>query len=64
LLLNVMTTFPAEVWALLHDAMASQEIWPLLVWSKMWMGGLGLMIAVVSGVVAIVLAGLSRRHLL
>jgi hypothetical protein len=64
LLLNVMTTFPAEVWALLHDATASQEIWPLLVWSKMWMGGLGLMLAVVSGVVAIVLAGLSRRHLL
>ena len=64
LLLNVMTTFPAEVWALLHDAMASQEIWPLLVWSKMWMGGLGLMLSVVSGVVAIALAGASRRHLL
>jgi hypothetical protein len=64
LLLNVMTTFPAEVWALLHDALASQEIWPLLVWSKMWMGGVGLMLAVVSGVLAIALAGGARRHLL
>jgi hypothetical protein len=56
LLVNVMTTFAAEVWALLHDVLAPREIWPLLVWSKMLMGGVGLMLSVASGALAIALA--------
>ena len=62
LLVNVITTFPAEVWALIHDALAPQEIWPLLVWSKMLMGGVGLMLAIAGGAWAIALGGGSRRH--
>lgn len=55
--LNVATTFPAELWSLIHDALAPQAFWPLLVWSRMLMGGVGLALGVTAGAVAVVLGG-------
>ena len=55
LAVNVASSFPAELWALIHDTLAPQEVWPLLVWSRMWMGGVGLVLAIGAGVLAVVL---------
>ena len=52
---NVATSFPAELWSLIHDALAPQAVWPLLVWSRMLMGGVGLVLAVSAGALALVL---------
>ena len=57
LMVNAATTFPAELWALFHDAFAPHDTWLLLVWSRMLMGGVGLMLALGFGVLAVVLGG-------
>ena len=57
LVVNAATTFPAELWALFHDALAPQDTWLLLVWSRMLMGGVGLMLALGFGVLAVIFGG-------
>lgn len=61
LAVNVSTLFPAELWTLVHDTLAPQALWPLLVWSRMFMGGVGLVLAVGAGFLAVVLGAGSAR---
>lgn len=52
-LLNVAVTFPAELWKPIHDEWVPDITWPLLVVSRMLMGGGGLILGMVFGALAI-----------
>jgi hypothetical protein len=54
-LLNVGVTFPAELWKPIHDEWLAGITWPLLVASRMLMGGGGLILGLLCGAVAIAL---------
>jgi hypothetical protein len=59
LLVNVATTFPAELWNPIHDDWVPDMAWPLLIWSRVLMGGGGLVLGLLCGAIAIK-AGLGR----
>ena len=59
--LNVAITFPAELWNPIHDEWVPDITWPLLVSSRMLMGGGGLMLGLLCGALAIV-ASMGRRE--
>jgi hypothetical protein len=44
--INCVSTLLAELWGPVHTQIASDEVWPLLVWSKFLMGGGGIMLAI------------------
>lgn len=56
LLINVATTFPAELWTPIHKEWVPDVTWPLLVWSKILMGGGGLVLGLLSGGIAVALS--------
>jgi hypothetical protein len=53
LLVNVATTFPAELWNPIHNEWVPDVAWPLLIWSRVLMGGGGLMFGLLCGAIAI-----------
>jgi hypothetical protein len=59
LLVNVATTFPAELWNPIHNEWVPDVTWPLLIWSRILMGGGGLVLGLACGAIAIK-AGMSR----
>lgn len=63
ILVNVAVTFPAELWFPIHGNLVPDETWPLLVWSRILMGGGGLVAGIMMGALAIMLAAriTSRR---
>jgi hypothetical protein len=56
LLLNTTITFPAELWNPIHDEWVPDITWPLLVASKVLMGGGGLMLGLLCGALAIAMS--------
>jgi hypothetical protein len=54
--INVTITFPAELWTPIHNEWVPDITWPLLQWSKILMGGGGLMLGLLFGGIAIVLS--------
>jgi len=58
MLLNTAITFPAELWNPIHEEWLSDITWPLLVASKMLMGGGGLILGLLCG--AGIIAATSR----
>jgi hypothetical protein len=53
LLINVAITFPAELWTPIHKQWVPDIPWPLLQWSKILMGGGGLILGLSCGAIAI-----------
>lgn len=62
LLLNVAITFPAELWAPIHDEWIPDQVSPLLVSSRFLMGGGGLVLGLVCGTIAVAFG--NRGHVL
>ena len=53
MLINVAVTFPAELWTPIHKDWVPDIAWPLLEWSKILMGGGGLILGLLCGAIAI-----------
>jgi hypothetical protein len=56
ILTNVAVTFPAELWFPFHADLEPDATWPLLRWSRILMGGGGLVAGIVMGAMAIIAA--------
>ncbi len=52
-LANIAITFPAELWKPMHDAWVPDITWPLLVASRLLMGGGGLVLGLLCGALSI-----------
>lgn len=63
LLLNTTITFTAELWNPIHEQWLPDITWPLLVASKLLMGGGGLLLGLVCGVMAIAMSASGAKSL-
>jgi len=62
-LLNVASTFPAELWAPIHDEWVPDITWPLLLWSRLLMGGGGLALGLFGAALSILFGKYSENKI-